>query len=123
MPTLKKFEELDVWKDAKDIYKEIYLLTQKNMFNDDLHIVEQLMQIAIRIPNQIAQGVELDHTDQFVNYLEGAKMGCTELLSSFSIVTEIKSIDSSEKIKFEGLINSLSIKITSLVNYLQPKDK
>ena len=32
MATLKKFEELEIWKDAIKLSKEIYVLTQKEIF-------------------------------------------------------------------------------------------
>ena len=122
MPTLKKFEDLDLWKDARQLAKEVYLLTQKEIFKDDIHLIDQFREIAIRIPNQIANGVELNNQEDFIKHLESAKSSCTELFTLFAIIVEIKTIDSDEKIKFETLIDDLLIKISSLMNYLQPKD-
>lgn len=120
MPTLKKFEDLDVWKDARELAKEIYLLTQQESFKNDIHLIDQIREIAIRIPNFIAKGVESNHHDEFIKSLESAKIACTELYTLFAIIVEIKAIDSDEKIKFETLIDDLLLKISSLINYLQP---
>jgi len=120
MPTLKKFEDLDVWKDARELAKEIYLLTQQESFKNDIQLIDQIREIAIRIPNFIAKGVESNNHDEFIKSLESAKIACTELYTLFAIIVEIKAIDSDEKIKFETLIDNLLLKISSLINYLQP---
>lgn len=42
MGTIKRFEELECWKDAGEFVKDIYKLTKKENFKKDFELVGQL---------------------------------------------------------------------------------
>jgi len=71
MPTLKAFEELEVWKESCRLVKEIYLHSTKAEFDRDL--CSQLRRACISIPSNIAEGFEKNSKPEFIRYLRIAK--------------------------------------------------
>ena len=55
MATAKSFEELEVWKGARTLAKEIYLVTQRGAFSKDYGLRDQLRRAAVSVVSNIAE--------------------------------------------------------------------
>ena len=56
MATIKKFEDLECWQEARKLAKMIYAFTKKNGFNRDFDLTSQLKRSTISIMANIAEG-------------------------------------------------------------------
>jgi len=118
MATLKKFEELDVWKDSIHLAKEIYLLTQQDLFKNDWSLKDQIRRAAVSVSNNIAEGFEYNNNNFFIKYLKIAKGSCGEVRSMIQLLHEINYIDEIQKDAYLTIASELSNKIGGLLKYL-----
>lgn len=79
MATLKNFEELEIWKLARELNRDIYIhikLTKK-----DPELQRQINRSASSIMDNIAEGFERNGTKEFIQFLSISKASCSELRS------------------------------------------
>lgn len=81
MATIKRFEDLDVWKLAFEAADQIYELTLDGPLRSDFALRDQIRRCAISIFSNIAEGFERDGNREFINFLSIAKGSCGELPS------------------------------------------
>lgn len=54
MPTIKRFEDLECWQEARKLVKLIYELTKKDAFSRDFRLVGQVTDSAVSSMANIA---------------------------------------------------------------------
>ena len=59
MAKVKKFEEIQSWKKARSLTKEIYAVTLAGSFAKDFGLRDQIRRAAVSILSNIAEGFEL----------------------------------------------------------------
>ncbi len=116
--TLKKFEDLEVWKDSIQLGKEIYILTQGEIFKNDWALRDQIRRASVSVSNNIAEGFEYNNNNYFIKYLKIAKGSCGEVRSMVILMNEIGYINTNDKNKFYAMSDSLSNRIGGLLKYL-----
>lgn len=118
MATLKKFEDLEVWKISIQLAREIYLLTQNEIFRSDWSLRDQIRRASVSISNNIAEGFEYNNNNQFMKFLRIAKGSCGEVRNMLVLINEIGYINQNEKEKYYVMVNCLSNRIGGLLKYL-----
>ena len=68
MATIKRFEDLEVWIDAREFTKVIYHITTNEGLNKDYAFKDQIRRASISIMNNIAEGFERNGNLEFYNY-------------------------------------------------------
>lgn len=81
MGTIRRFEDLEVWKLAFETANEVYDLTLLGPLKNDFALRDQIRRCAVSIFSNIAEGFERDGNREFVNFLSIAKGSCGELRS------------------------------------------
>lgn len=81
MGTARRFEDLEVFQEARELCKEIYRMTSEEPFNSDYRFVQQIRAAAGSIMDNIAEGFERNGNKEFVNFLYIAKGSCGEVRS------------------------------------------
>jgi four helix bundle protein len=122
MATVKKFEDLDVWKLARKITNEIYDLSKKNEFGQDYALRNQIRRSAISTISNIAEGFEAGTDKLFSRYLKIAKGSAGECRAQLYIALDQHYISQN---KFNSLKEKLIIcfrKLSKLSSYLDDND-
>lgn len=57
MSTIQRFEELEAWKIARELTKDIYGLTRKDRFSRDFGLKDQICRSSV---SNVAEGFERD---------------------------------------------------------------
>lgn len=114
-----RFEELEIWTDARELYKEVFLLTSKEPFCNDFRFRDQIRAASGSVSNNIAEGFERGGNKEFFQFLSIAKGSCGEVRSQVYRSFDSKYIDSQEYHKLIERTESLSRKISSLINYIK----
>src|SRR5215813_13799699 len=78
---IKNFEDLEIWKSARGLTKEIYRLTSDQKFSRDFKFRDQIRGAAISIMSNIAEGYERGGNQEFTQFLYIAKGSCGEVRS------------------------------------------
>ena len=79
MAKVKKFEDIQSWKKARSLTKEIYAATLTGAFARDFGLRDQMRRSAISILSNIAEGFERGGDKEFLQFLAIAKGSAGEL--------------------------------------------
>ena len=118
MATIKQFEELEVWKLAREQAKEIYQLTQSGSFAKDFDLKNQINASAGSAMDNIAEGFERFSNKEFSHFLVISKGSNGEVRSQLyraldrnHITEELLKV----RLDFSVLLGN---KIKSFIDYL-----
>jgi four helix bundle protein len=54
MNKLRRFDEMEVWKSARDLAKNVYTVSKKPLFSGDYNLRDQIRRAAVSIVSNIA---------------------------------------------------------------------
>ena len=115
MAQIKNFENLNIWKDSRQLVNQIYSLTKLQSFAKDYQFIDHIRRTSISIPSNISEGFERDGTKEFMHFLFIAKGSCGELRSQLYIAFDQKYIDDQQFDDIIIRIIALTKSISSLI--------
>ncbi|CAM3980971.1 Four helix bundle protein [Flavobacterium branchiophilum] len=122
MATITKFEDLEIWKEARALASEILIISKETDLKTDFKFKQQIKASSGSVMDNIAEGFERDGTIEFRQFLSIAKGSAGETRSQIYRLFDYEYIT---KEKFENLIyryENLSGKIKNFITYLNKKD-
>ena len=122
MATINRFEDLQIWQEARRLAKEIHLIAVETDLKSDFRFKEQIKSSSGSIMDNIAEGFERDGNLEFRQFLSIAKGSAGETRSQLYRILDFGQINES---KFELLkkdYENLSGKIKNFITYLNKKD-
>jgi four helix bundle protein len=66
---IRRFEEIDSWKTARDLAKDIYAVSATGAFRRDFRLRDQICRAATSIMANIAEGFSRRSDREFVQFL------------------------------------------------------
>jgi len=120
--TVKRFEDLEVWKNARELCKKIRTISDTTKLGKDYSIRDQILRSSGSCMDNIAEGFERDGNKEFINFLYISKGSIGETRSQVH-----RSFDAShfDKIIYDDLINdclNLSAQLSHFINYLHKSE-
>lgn len=112
MARIEKFEDIESWKAARNLVREIYRLTGQGAFAKDFGLRDQLQRASVSIMANIAEGFDGGSNREFVKFLNYALRSTTEVQSHLYVTTDQGYIEQQE---FESLYE-LSVEVKSLIS-------
>jgi four helix bundle protein len=101
MDQIESYADLEVWKKAKDLAKEIYLITNAFPTQEQYGLVTQLRRASVSVPSNIAEGCGRDSSKDTVRFLFIARGSLYEIETQIILAHElgfIEQIETKEKI-------------------------
>jgi four helix bundle protein len=121
MPTVDRFEDLDIWKRARALVNLIYDFTEGETFKHDFALRDQIRRVAISILSNISEGFESRTQAMFIEYLGRAKASAGEVRAQSYLAVDRKYVtdDQFNKASEETVI--CSKQISRLSKYLESR--
>jgi four helix bundle protein len=119
MATITRFEDLEIWKMARELADKVYkIYSTSEIFSKDYKLKDQINGASGSVMDNIAEGFERNGRNEFINFLSFAKGSCGEVKSQFYRALDREYISSE---KFNDLYNRadrLGKKIGAFIKYL-----
>jgi four helix bundle protein len=119
MATIERFEDLEAWKIARDITRDIYRICKNDSFAQDYGLRNQICRASVSIMSNIAEGFERDGNKEFINFLSIAKGSAGEVRSQLYAALDQNYISENEfNLIYNKTVQNSRV-IAGLINYLK----
>ncbi len=122
MATITRFEDLEIWQEARRLAKEIHFISLETELKTDFRFRDQIKAASGSVMDNIAEGFERNGNLEFRQFLSIAKGSAGETRSQLYRVLDFNYINEEKftilKIDYENL----SGKINNFISYLNKKD-
>jgi four helix bundle protein len=88
MATIVRFEDLDAWKIARELTREVYRITSVDRFSRDFGLKDQIRKASVSIMSNVAEGFERDGNREFCNFLSIGKGSAGEVQSQLYVALD-----------------------------------
>ena len=114
-----RFEDLEIWKDARELCHSIFQITSKIPFSKDFRFRDQIRASSGSIMDNIGEGFERGGNREFIQFLSIAKGSCGETRSQCYRAYDYEYIDQETLQNLLDQTTTLSKKISGFMNYLK----
>ncbi len=122
MGTIRKFEDLEIWNEARDLAKEIIKISKDTDLKLDFKLRDQIKRASGSVMDNIAEGFERDGNLEFRQFLSIAKGSAGEVRSQLYRVYDSGYIEEEHLMRLKDDYVKLSKKIAGFISYLNKKD-
>ncbi len=125
MATIKRFEDLESWKNARIFVKNIYKATANSDVQNDYGFQDQIRRASISVMNNIAEGFGRFNNKEFRRFLDISVGSLLEVKSMLYVAEDLEysSPEKAEQLRNEAdrIYFQLLAFITYLRNNTNPK--
>ena len=119
MATIKKFEDLEMWKLSRDLCNEIGILIDSDKYKKNYRLIGQIEGSSGSIMDNIAEGFERGTRGEFIQFLGYSKGSCGELRSQLYRSLDRNYINQDQFDKFSVMAIRISAMIQKFIEYLR----
>ena len=123
MSTVKSFEELTIWQEARELTNKIYILSKRFPKEELYGLTSQIRRASVSIMSNIAEGFNRRSTKEFINFLIISRASISEVQNDLYISLDLNYINKKD---FETIYNhaqKISMSINKLITYLRSQVK
>lgn len=118
MATIKRFEDLECWQEARKLVKMIYGFTKKSDFKRDYELVGQIRRSAVSSMANIAEGFHRKSNKDFMKFLDYSRASVAETISHCYVALDQAYIDGSEMEAVKEQADIVWKKVNNFITYL-----
>jgi four helix bundle protein len=122
MATIKRFEDLEIWIEARRLSKEIITIVTTTELNKDYKLKDQVKGSSGSVMDNIAEGFERNGNLEFRQFLSNAKGSAGETRSQLYRIFDNNYIDQEKLTILVSEYEKLSVKIHNFMVYLNNND-
>jgi len=119
MATFKKFEDIETWKKARELTKQIYRVSRIGAFARDFALRDQIRRASVSIMSNIAEGYDRSGTGEFIQFLATAKGSAAEVKCQLYVALDQNYLDDATFSDLSGMATEIGNMIAGLMSYLR----
>lgn len=123
MPTVTKFEDLEIWKLARKIEQFTFEQSQKGLLSQDYKLKNQMNGSSSSMMSNISEGFGRGGRLEFVNFLSIAKGSASELQSQYYNCLDRKYLSAETFNEVYEMIDLFCKKTSAFIAYLNQSEK
>ena len=116
---IERFEDLEIWKDARELCKYIYSITSIEPFTKDFRFRDQIRASSGSIMDNIAEGFTRGGNKEFGQFLYIAKGSCGEVRSQSYRALDFNYITQETQNELLERTDKISRKTNTLIQHLK----
>lgn len=109
-----RFEDLAVWKKAKELSLGVYRATNEGPFRHDFGLRDQIRRAAVSVMSNIAEGFERYSRSEFRHFLSIARGSASEVRSQVHLARELGYLTTEDSAALLQLCLEISRKLAAL---------
>ena len=121
MATVERFEELDVWKRARELANLIYSFSEIGLFAKDYGMRDQMRRAAVSVMSNIAEGFESRTQSLFIEFLGRAKGSVGELRAQLYLALDRNYLSQDQFNEVIAQAETCSKQLARFMQYLESK--
>ncbi len=118
---IQRFEEMNVWQDARMLSKQIYKATKNKDFKRDFGLRDQIQRATVSVMSNIAEGYERDSNRECIRFLKYSKGSIGEVRSLLYVAFDQEYISMDEFAKLKSDAVNISTQIANFIKYLRKR--
>ena len=122
MATITRFEDLEIWQEARRLATEINKICIETELKTDYRFKDQIKASSGSVMDNIAEGFERNGNTEFRQFLSIAKGSAGETRSQLYRVLDFNYINQDKFNLLKNDFENLSGKINNFISYLNKKD-
>jgi len=119
MAQIKRFEDIEGWKKARELVSAIYAVSSKGSFAKDFELRDQIRRAAVSVMSNIAEGFERGGDKEFSQFLSLAKASCGEVRSQLYVALDQKYVNVEQFQSISEQTTHISQLIAGFMRYLR----
>ena len=122
MSKIEKFEDLDLWKNSRELCKVVYMYANYELFGKDFRLRDQIRGASGSVMDNIGEGFERGGNKEFIQFLFISKGSCGEVKSQLYSALDNAYITKLEFDLSYKIANELSIGLSNFIKYLKQSE-
>ena len=118
MPSVKRFEDLECWQEARRLVSLIYNFTNREPFSKDFELKNQIRRSAVSIMANVAEGFHRNSNKDFMKFLDYSRASIAETLSHSYVALDQEYIAESDLAVLKQHADFVWKKVNNLISYL-----
>ena len=119
MATFTKFEEIECWKRARELTRQVYRISNQPRFARDFGLKDQIRRASVSVMSNIAEGYDRSGTAEFVHFLATAKGSAAEVRCQLYVAADQGYLQDGDLVQLSALATETGNIIGGLMRYLR----
>jgi len=117
---MRSHKDLDVWRAAIDVARDIYELTKAYPKEERYGMVSQMRRSAVSIASNVAEGAARQGKKEFIQFLYVAVGSASELDTQIEISKVAKLVDAGRLDAVQTQVTRVTMMLRGLIRALRP---
>lgn len=119
MGKIESYQDLEVWKQTKELVIHIYQVTKSFPKDEQFGLTNQLRRAAVSVPSNIAEGCGRNHFKDSIQFFFISRGGLYEMETQILIAVDLGYVNDSDKKSILEKIKSCKRLLNGFINYFQ----
>ena len=123
MAKITRFEDLEIWKEGRNLRRQMYLFTKRKEFSRDFSLLDQLRRASVSITSNIAEGFDAQSNPEFIRFLKYSRRSTSEVKDQLYVALDEAYITEKEFLETYELASKVSKMLFGFIRYLKNSAK